>query len=62
MRRNGSGSAMELSLWGTRGVVHDGVVARHQPVEQPGVADVADDDELDAGRPGSPAMFSRPRA
>ena len=32
---------------GLRGVVHDGVVARHQLIEQPGVADVADD-ELDA--------------
>ena len=35
------------------GVVHDGVVARDDPVEQPGVADVADD-ELHAvgGQPG----------
>ena len=35
------------------GVVHDGVVARHQPIEQPRVADVADD-ELHAvgGQPG----------
>lgn len=35
------------------GVVHDGVVARDQPVQQPGVADVADD-ELHAvgGQPG----------
>lgn len=32
---------------GLRSVVHDGVVARHQLIEQPGVADVADD-ELDA--------------
>ena len=31
------------------GVVHDGVVARHDPVEQPGVADVAHD-ELHAAR------------
>lgn len=38
---------------GLRGVVHDRVVARHQPIEQPGVADVADD-ELHAvgGQPG----------
>lgn len=27
-----------------RGVVHDGVVARYQPIQQPGVADVADDE------------------
>ena len=35
------------------GVVHDRVVARDEPIEQPGVADVADD-ELDAvrGQPG----------
>ena len=35
------------------GVVHDGVVARDQPVQQPGVADVAHD-ELNAvrGQPG----------
>lgn len=26
------------------GVVHDGVVARYQPIQQPGVADVADDE------------------
>ena len=31
------------------GVVHDGVVARHQPIQQPGVADVAHD-ELHAVR------------
>ena len=34
---------------GLRGVVHDRVVARHDPVEQPGVADVAHD-ELHAVR------------
>ena len=38
---------------GLCGVVHDGVVARHQPVQQLGVADVAHD-ELHAvgGQPG----------
>ena len=29
---------------GLRGVVHDRVVARHQPVQQPGVADVTNDE------------------
>ena len=32
------------------GVVHDGVVARHDPIEQPGVADVAHDELHAVGR------------
>ena len=35
---------------GLRGVVHDGVVARHQPVQQLGVADVAHDELHAVGR------------
>ena len=38
------------------GVVHDRAVARHQPVQQPGVADVTTASSTRSD--GSPAMFS----
>lgn len=41
VRRNGSGSAMELVVVALGRVVHDGVVAGDEPIQKPGVADVA---------------------